>query len=261
MTIDYSTVTELPGSAASKEQLAKLYHRYHFASLYCKDKDVLEVACGGGIGLGYLAKSAKTVTGGDVDEHVLKYAHEIYKGRENIEVRELDAHDLLFEDSSFDVVILYEAIYYLSEPERFIDEAKRVLRDDGRLVICTVNKGWSDFNPSPYSITYLSSPELYRLLSQRFGNVAIYGAFAVTTNSVKDKVVSLTRRAAVVLHLMPKTMKGKEFLKRIFFGKLRPLPREVSDGMVEYDQPQAISHNEPDTQYKVLYAVAQVKGR
>lgn len=57
--VDYSTVTEIPGNKISKEQLTRLYHRYHFASLFCKGKDVLEVACGGGMGLGYLAKFAK----------------------------------------------------------------------------------------------------------------------------------------------------------------------------------------------------------
>jgi 2-polyprenyl-3-methyl-5-hydroxy-6-metoxy-1,4-benzoquinol methylase len=62
---DYCTVTELPGSNATKEQLARLYHRYHFAAGFCEGKDVLEVACGAGQGLGYLARKAKSVVGGD----------------------------------------------------------------------------------------------------------------------------------------------------------------------------------------------------
>jgi len=32
-------------------------------------------------------------------------------------------------------------------------------------------------------------------------------------------------------------MKGKEFLKRIFMGKLVPLPPEITDGMAEYTPP------------------------
>lgn len=260
MRIDYTTITELPGDKGSKEQLARLYHRYHFASLFCKNKDVLEVACGAGIGLGCLAGVANKVVGCDIDKKILRYACDTYKDRENIEIRKADAHKLPFEENIFDVLLLYEAIYYLSQPERFIDEAKRVLRGDGTLIICTVNKNWSDFNPSPFSTEYFSGPELYQLLSRRFANVAIYGAFPTSTSSIKDKIVSLIKRTAVMLYLIPKTMEGKKYLKRIFFGKLMPVPSEVTDGMAVYDKPLIISYSHPNSKYKVLYAVAHVQG-
>lgn len=65
---EYGDVTETPDTKASSEQLTRLYTRYRFASEFCKDKDVLEVACGAGLGLGYLARFAKRVVGGDYDE-------------------------------------------------------------------------------------------------------------------------------------------------------------------------------------------------
>lgn len=49
---DYTSVTELPGSQATREQQARLYHRYHTAGRYATGKRVLEVACGAGLGLG-----------------------------------------------------------------------------------------------------------------------------------------------------------------------------------------------------------------
>jgi len=52
-------------------------------------------------------------------------------------------------------------------------------------------------------------------------------------------------------------MKGKEFLKRIFFGKLIPLPPEITDGMTEYIPPTSIPHDSPNFEYKVIYAVAR----
>jgi len=52
-------------------------------------------------------------------------------------------------------------------------------------------------------------------------------------------------------------MKGKEFLKRIFFGKLIPLPSEIKDGMAEYTPPVPIPHDAPNSEYKVIYAVAR----
>jgi hypothetical protein len=73
---------------------------------------------------------------------------------------------------------------------------------------------------------------------------------------MKEKITSLIKRIAVSLHIMPKTMKGKEALKRIFFGKLQPIPTELKSGAAEYSDPQPISYIEPNNQFKVLYGVA-----
>jgi len=54
-------------------------------------------------------------------------------------------------------------------------------------------------------------------------------------------------------------MKGKEFLKRIFFGKLIPLPNEITEGMTEYIPPTSIPHDSPNFEYKVIYAVAHLQ--
>ncbi len=257
---DYTTVTELPGAKASHEQLARLYTRYKFASEYCKGKDVVEVACGAGIGLGFLAKHAKSIVGGDINGVSLTLARETYKGRDNLKVLPLDAHDLPFDDKSIDVVILYEAIYYLQWPQRFLYEAKRVLRDDGVLMICTANKDWPGFNPSPFSHNYFSAGELYVFLGEEGFDVELFADSQVVADSVLDKSLSIIKKSAVKLHLIPTTMKGKEKLKRLFLGRLLPLPQEVNEDMgMDYNRPVPISYNGPNAQFKVLFAVARVK--
>ena len=256
METDYTSVTETPGSKVSNEQLLRMAHRYHFAAQFCAGKDVLEVACGAGIGLGHLAKFAKKVVGGDIDRNLLKYGQKHYRERDKIKLQLFDAHHLPFKDNSFGVIVLYEAIYYLARPEKFVAEASRVLRENGLLIICSVNKDWLDFNPSPSSIRYFSASELFLLLNQKFSGVEIYGAFPTAADSTKDKIISLIKRTAVVLHLMPKTMKGKELFKRIFFGKLQVLPAELEEKMGIYSPPIPISPPSNPC-YKVLYAVAQ----
>jgi len=216
------------------------------------------VACGGGMGLGYLAKVAEKVVGGDIDRNILKYPLEYYKGRDKIEVKEFDAQNLPFEDKSFDVVILYEAIYYLPEPGKFVSEAHRVLKKDGVLLICTVNKDWADFNPSPYSTKYFSAPELYSLLKQAFSKVKLFGAFPASKKGIKNKAISSIKRTATKFNLIPKTMKGKEIFKRIFFGKLLTLPAEIEDNESEYSPPVVISGSYLNYQYKVLFSEAHV---
>ena len=43
-------------------------------------------------------------------------------------------------------------------------------------------------------------------------NVEFYGAFSTIPKTVKEKIISTVRKIAVALHLIPKTMKGKELL-------------------------------------------------
>jgi ubiquinone/menaquinone biosynthesis C-methylase UbiE len=196
------------------------------------------------------------VVGGDLDKNNLQRAREACRGRNNIAHTVLDARHLPFADNHFDVVILYEAIYYLNPASKFIEEARRVLSPNGVLIICTVNKDWHDFNPSPFSVKYFSVPELFALLNQHFLSVEFYGGFPVFTGSGKNKLLSFLKRTAISLHLMPKTMRGKELLKRIFFGKLTPLPDQIADGMAEYNEPDSIPSRSSNELYKVLYSVA-----
>jgi hypothetical protein len=125
------------------------------------------------------------------------------------------------------------------------------------LLIATVNKDWPEFNPSPFRARYFSVPELGKLLHETRFNVEFYGAFSALPKGVRGKTIATLKKIAVALHLIPKTMKGKEFLKRIFFGKLIPLPSEITDGMAEFNPPIPIPNDCPNFDYKVIYAVAR----
>jgi len=260
---DYSIVTETPDTLSSEEQLRRFYTRYRFASEYCEGKDVLEVACGAGQGLGYLARKARRVVGGDIDEKNLSFARQQYVGRANIEILKLDAHNLPFEDNTFDVVIIFEAIYYLDDPERFLAEANRVIRKDGTIIIGSANREWPGFNPSVYSKKYYSAAELVSMLSKdnMFINPQIYVDCPVEEKSIKDKLISLIKIIAIKLKLIPKTMKGKELFKRIFMGRVKPLPREISDDMIPagyYRAPAIFDPSEKCDGFKVIFAVSRV---
>jgi len=256
MGIDYTNVTEVPGNQVTQEQMERMVHRYCFASNFADGKDVLEVACGAGLGLGYLAKKAKRVVGGDYTENLVKIAKDYYGQR--LPVLRLDAHGLPFRNQCLDVVILYEAIYYLTEPEKFFREAQRVLRKKGVLLVAMVNKDWSEFNPSPFSTSYFSVPELSESLKKNGFKVEMYGAFSVLPKSAKEKIVASVRKIAVALHLIPKTMKGKEFLKKVFYGKLKPLKGEIEEGSCECSPPSPLPLDVSNREYKVIYAVARI---
>jgi SAM-dependent methyltransferase len=48
-----------------------------------------------------------------------------------------DAHQLPFADDSFDAVVSMEVLEHLHSPERVVDEIRRVLKPEGRLVLTT----------------------------------------------------------------------------------------------------------------------------
>jgi hypothetical protein len=61
----------------------------------------------------------------------------------------------------------------------------------------------------------------------------------------------------VAFNLIPKTMKRKEFLKRIFFGKLIPLPPEITEDMAPYEPPVEIPVDKVTRDFKILYAIGK----
>lgn len=258
MPIDYSTVTEVQGSQLSREQLERMCARYYFAGEYCEAKDVLEVACGAGQGLGYLAAKAKRIVGGDCTPSLVKSAQRYYG--ERLEVLELDAHELPFANDSFDVIILFEAIYYLHDVHQFLRECRRVLRADGLLLIGSANKDREGFSPSPHSVAYYSAPELNALLTEYNFTVEMRGDCPVQPKGLRGVMIHRLMSLAARLRLMPKTMKGKAILKRIFMGKLVPQPKELRAEMAPYTRPVPIAKDRINHEFKVLFAVGHCRG-
>lgn len=249
----FSTVTEIPGGGASQEQIDMLRTRYDLAARLCQDKDVLEVACGTGPGLGYLARQAQRVVGGDYDENLIHIARSHYGDR--LELRQLDAQDLPFADASFDVVLLLEAIYYLPQAEKFVAEARRVLRPGGSLLICSANREWTLFNPSPFSRRYYSANELRELMERAGFRAELYAGFPDVSDGWRSRMFRSLRKTAVSMNLIPQTMNGKEKIKRLLYGKLTPLPAELTDSIGEVHPLISIPAGQAVCGHKVLYAI------
>lgn len=250
---DYSHLTEVTGSKVSREQLERMYNRYVYAAELSEGKDALEVGCGVGQGLGLIASKAKRVVGGDYTQSLVDSANAHYGDR--IDVRQFDAQEMPFDDQSFDVVFLYETIYYVSKPEKFLDECRRVLRPGGKVVICSANKSWSGFCASPHSYRYFSVPELTQLLTDKGFAVECRGDCPTGDSSLKSKIFGVVRKLFVKFDLMPKNMKAKEKFKRLVFGKLQEMPAELKPDTAKYSPPVQIEKDRATTEYKVVFAV------
>ena|SRR2546422_998318 len=258
MTSDYTTVTECPGDKVTREGLDMLVTRYAFARQLVLNKDVLEIACGAGQGLGVLAEAARSVVGGDFTGGLLAKARSCYGA--SMRLVRLDGHQLPFRDGIFDVVLVYEAVYYFESPESLLRECARVLRPEGMVVLCTVNKEWRDFNPSPFATTYLSAAELKSVLSERFDDVEIRGAFTAMPGSSRQAAAASLKRLAIRFGLVPKTIQGKQWLKRLFMGKLLMIPSRLSVGLGTYHAPTAIAEpSAAQSDWKILFVVARAR--
>ena len=263
---DYVSVTEIAGDEVTQEQIDRLCNRYYWAGQYCYGKDIVEAACGTGQGLGYLTGIARSLDAGDYSDEILSIARRHYLDR--IALRQFDAQDMPFGDKSKDVIILFEAIYYLPDVERFVRECLRVLRPGGKVLIATANKDLYDFNPSPHSYKYYGVVELNGLFSKYGFETEFFGDTPVDNVSIRQKILRPIKKVAVALDIMPKSMAGKKFLKKIVFGELVKMPAEIgppianknTEAMLSnravYVEPDKISANVKNSRYKVIYCVA-----
>ena len=115
--------------------------------------DVLEVACGiGRIGL-ELAPLCRSWTGADISSNMLDYAAQRLQGVGNVRLHQLDGKGLSgLADSSFDLVYCTNTLAHLDELDRwrYVQEAFRVLRSEGRIFIDNIDlasdEGWAAFD-------------------------------------------------------------------------------------------------------------------
>lgn len=61
---------------------------------------------------------------------------------------------------------------------------------------------------------------------------------------------------AVNYNLIPGSLKARAYLKRIFMGRLVPLPAEVYEGMTLYEAPGPILVDKINKNFKIIYVVA-----
>lgn len=251
---DYVDVSELAGDRVSEEQVDRLCHRYYWAAEFCVGKDVLEVACGSGAGLGYLSRIAGSLHAGDISGPILERARAHYGGR--LQLHQFDAQALPFESGSFDVIILFEALYFITAPERFAAECRRVLRPGGMVLIATANPDLYDFNPCAHSRRYYGVVGLRNLFEARAFDLRCYGYLRTDRMALRETVLRPLKKLAVSLNLIPQTMVGKEVLKRLVFGRLVRMPAEIAPGLARYVAPDPLPIDRPDRRHKVIYCVA-----
>lgn len=185
----------VPGEVAGELRLEHL-HRYAFASTLCEGQEVLDIASGEGYGSAMLSRRARSVLGVDISEEAVANARSAYPPASHPNLR-FEVGSVLAipaPDRSFDRVVSFETIEHLAEHEGMLRELRRVLRDDGLLVISTPDRRhYSDERgfENEFHVRELYADEFDALLRTRFGEIAWYGQRFLIASAI------LPRRAEV----------------------------------------------------------------
>ena len=181
---------------------------------------VLDIGSGAGYGTSCLSKSAKSVIGIDYSQEAIAYSSSSHR-RQNAEYIVMDACNLAFQDRIFDIVCSIQVIEHLHEVETFLNEARRVLRRGGILVLATPNKATfspdysSLSSPLPYHVREWYENELESLLCRYFHTVRLYGS-CFNKRSIPVMLYTVALKIIRIMDILKIKVIKESFEKSVF---------------------------------------------
>lgn len=237
-----------------------MYTRYSLAARAAHGKRVLELGCGAGQGLAMLGAAAAVVVGGDYSQALLNSARSHYRSR--FPLVRLSADHLPFTAAAFDLVLCFEASYYVPDMTLGFTEMVRVLRPGGAVLFVNANPERPDFISSPHSVHYHTADEFRAALAALGLEVEVEAGFPLEVRGAGagaafgGRILSFARRLLEGLHLVPTTLRGRARLKRLIYGKLDVVPAELGQGFAQEAPRQPVATG-PVREFKILYVTAR----
>jgi 2-polyprenyl-3-methyl-5-hydroxy-6-metoxy-1,4-benzoquinol methylase len=141
--IDHDRIAEVyEGTVGSRVFQQVSRRRIHWMCAQVGGPDVLDVGCSQGIASILLAREGHRVIGIDREHEAIRAARERLdqeeaQVRERVEFRIAEGRAVGFANGSFDAVLLGEVLEHQLDPGKLLEEARRVLRPGGRIVVTT----------------------------------------------------------------------------------------------------------------------------
>jgi 2-polyprenyl-3-methyl-5-hydroxy-6-metoxy-1,4-benzoquinol methylase len=175
--------------------------RYRFAEGYVKGKKTVDLGSGAGYGTHSLSKFAEDVLGVDLSEEAVKYAAWHY-GAPNLCYEAGDVTNLSYPDESFEAAVSFEVIEHLEHPEALVEEALRLLKEDGVFVVSTPDK--QSYSNDRNHVNRHHLKEMYPLefrevLERHFRHVQIYRQGALAGNIITPDPKDLPENGRLTL--------------------------------------------------------------
>ena len=224
----------VPEEASGELIEAEHQGRYRWAAALAAGSDVLDAGCGVGYGTAVLVRAgARRAVGLDVGPEAVLDARA--RAGDVAEFVLGDLQELPFPDASFDLITCFEAIEHVQDAERALDELRRVLRDDGTLLISSPNRGV--YLPgNPWHVHEFTPQELREALHRRFSHVELYRQHSQLASLICDDEGFELGDADRELGAEVRKMRGFELGEEVYTlaaasnGQLRDLPAIATFG-------------------------------
>ena len=147
------------------------YQRCQFAYEYALDfvrgKKVLDLGCGLAYGTAQMAGQALEITGVDYDAQTIAENQKHYENIPNLKFIQASVPPLPFAAGSFEVVTMFQFIEHIRDRKKLLEEGKRVLADNGVLIVTTPN-ALKSFARNPFHIHEYTFDEMKTELQNIF---------------------------------------------------------------------------------------------
>lgn len=134
--------------------------------------NVLELGCGWGRGVETLIEKCDHYTGLDKNEPLIAQLQARYP-KHTFSIADLP-HLTAFKDNTFDFIVTFQVIEHIQDDHKFLSEAARVLKPNGKILLTTVNRPYS-LSRNPWHIREYDTNELRSLMQKYFSKVETMG--------------------------------------------------------------------------------------
>jgi len=163
--------------------------RYKFALNYLSQTDVvLDAPSGSGYGTSLLASKGVRVYGIDIYDKAIEHARKFFSLPSNsFHVGNIeDLLNLFPESCCFDLLVSFEGVEHLEHPTMFLNEARRLLKPNGRMIISTPRKP----HGNPFHIKEYSLEEFTAELSVNFNIHTMFGQVYTDIFDLSERAVN-----------------------------------------------------------------------
>jgi 2-polyprenyl-3-methyl-5-hydroxy-6-metoxy-1,4-benzoquinol methylase len=237
----------LPGITGTTEISYDHIARYRFAEQYIKGKKTIDLGSGVGYGTYSLSKFAEDVLGVDISEEAVAYAACCYEAP-NLSYQVGDVTNTPYPNESFEAAISFEVIEHLERPEALVEEALRLLKEDGIFVVSTPDKQTysNDRNyVNPHHLKEMYPLEFRKILKQYFRHVQIYRQGALAGSIITPDLSELSEDGQLTLEStrfsLPDPKFGREvpvtlYMIAVCANGSAPEPLQHPHLMLDYDR-------------------------
>ena len=207
----------LPGLTGTAEMTYDHIARYRFAERYVAGKKTIDLGSGAGYGTHSLSKFVENVLGVDLSEEAVAYAAWSYDAP-NLRYEAGDVTNLPYPDESFEAVVSFEVIEHLERPEAMVEEALRLLKEDGIFVVSTPDKQTysNDRNSvNPHHLKEMYPLEFREILERHFRHVQIYRQGALAGSVITPDVGELPEDGQLMLESTRFSLPDPEFGREV----------------------------------------------